>query len=177
MFGFSVCLLANLESADRTFPFPYLLIYLFFLQPRRCLFPVRERRRRKCKKVICPFPSPSFSSTSDISAAKLNFPPLESSGNDSICSPIRYFLYLYPEEPSFSPDEVGEAAFLTPYIRADDLEGARERARVRGLQWPGLESYAGFLTVSPVYDSHLYFWFFPSQSDPSKDPVILWLQV
>jgi carboxypeptidase C (cathepsin A) len=40
-----------------------------------------------------------------------------------------------------------------------------------------MESYAGFLTVDEDVGSHLYFWFFPSQSDPLKDPVILWLQV
>lgn len=41
----------------------------------------------------------------------------------------------------------------------------------------GMISYAGFLTVNAEFDSNLYFWFFPSQSDPSNDPVILWLQV
>lgn len=46
-----------------------------------------------------------------------------------------------------------------------------------GLEWSSLKSYAGFLTISEEFGSHLYFWFFPSQSDPSKDPVILWLQV
>jgi carboxypeptidase C (cathepsin A) len=40
-----------------------------------------------------------------------------------------------------------------------------------------MESYAGFFKVNETYNSHLYFWFFPSQSKPSEDPVILWLQV
>jgi len=51
------------------------------------------------------------------------------------------------------------------------------RSNVIGLGWPDMESYAGFLTIDERYDSHLYFWFFPSQSRPEKDPVILWLQV
>ncbi len=90
--------------------------------------------------------------------------------------PTRYFLYLFPPEPIFDLNEVGEPAYLTEYIRKNDIEGAKERARVVGLQWEGLESYAGFLTINYKYDSHLYFWFFPSQSKPGSDPVILWLQ-
>lgn len=89
--------------------------------------------------------------------------------------PITYFLYQFPHEPKFGP-EVGDPAYLTPYIRSGKLREGRNRARVKGLPWPKLESYAGFLTISEDYGSHLYFWFFPSQSDPSKDPVILWLQ-
>ena len=43
---------------------------------------------------------------------------------------------------------------------------------------PDLVSYAGFITARhPQFNSHLYFWFFPSQADPSNDPIILWLQV
>ncbi|XP_059087437.1 venom serine carboxypeptidase-like [Tigriopus californicus] len=89
--------------------------------------------------------------------------------------PITYFLYQFPHEPKFGP-EVGDPAYLTPYIRRGKLQEGRDRAKVKGLPWPKLESYAGFLTISEQYGSHLYFWFFPSKSDPSKDPVILWLQ-
>ena len=90
--------------------------------------------------------------------------------------PTRYFLYLFPPEPTFG-EEVGEPAYLTEYIRLGQLKEGKERARVKGLQWRDLESYAGFFTISYDFDSHLYFWFFPSQSDPSSDPLILWLQV
>jgi len=55
---------------------------------------------------------------------------------------------------------------MEPYAKKDSI-----------LNLLGLLSYAGFLTVNPEFESNLYFWFFPSQSDPSKDPVILWLQV
>ena len=45
--------------------------------------------------------------------------------------PTRYFLYLFPPEPSFG-EEVGEPAYLTPYIRKGKLNEAKDRARVRG---------------------------------------------
>ena len=92
-------------------------------------------------------------------------------------NPTRFFLYLFPEEPKFDPKEVGEPAFLTPYLEKGQNEEARNRAQVVLQDWPKMESYAGFLNVNPEYNSNLYFWFFPSQSKPSSDPVILWLQV
>ena len=67
-----------------------------------------------------------------------------------------------------------------------DLSGSehttwvRQAARVGpGLGFgPDLVSYAGFITARhPQFNSHLYFWFFPSQADPSNNPIILWLQV
>ena len=91
--------------------------------------------------------------------------------------PQSVFLYMYPEEPTFDVNKVGEPVFLTPYIKQGKLNEGREKARVHLQKWPDLESYAGFLTVEQNYNSNMYFWFFPSQSSPSKDPVALWLQV
>lgn len=62
---------------------------------------------------------------------------------------FRFFLYLFPPEPEFTPEEVGHPLYLTPYIKENRIPEARDRALVRGLQWPGLISYAGFLTVNP----------------------------
>jgi hypothetical protein len=62
--------------------------------------------------------------------------------------PSRFFLYLFPPEPEFEVSEVGLPLHLTPYIKANRIPEARDRALVRGLQWPGLVSYAGFLTVN-----------------------------
>ena len=42
-------------------------------------------------------------------------------------SPTRFFLYLFPEEPHFNQEEVGEPAFLTPLLKAGKLEEARRR--------------------------------------------------
>ena len=91
--------------------------------------------------------------------------------------PTRFFLYLFPEEPKFNTSEVGEPGFLTPLIKAGKIAEARKQAAVHLKEYPQMESYAGFFNVNPKYNSHLYFWFFPSQNLPSKDPVIIWLQV
>ena len=86
---------------------------------------------------------------------------------------------MFPPEPTFEPEEVGEPAFLTPLLQSGRIDAAKEAAVVG----PGLGfgsdfvSYAGFITVNPKFNSNIYFWFFPSQSDPANDPVILWLQV
>ena len=91
--------------------------------------------------------------------------------------PQQVFLYMYPNEPEFDPNEVGTPVFLTQYIRQKKLKEGKEKARVYLNQWPDLVSYAGFLTVEEKYNSNIYFWFFPSQSNPTEDPVALWLQV
>ena len=91
--------------------------------------------------------------------------------------PQQVFLYMYPNEPEFDPNEVGTPVFLTQYIRQKKLKEGKEKARVHLNQWPDLVSYAGFLTVEEKYNSNIYFWFFPSQSNPTEDPVALWLQV
>ena len=93
--------------------------------------------------------------------------------------PVQHYLYMFPPEPTFDPEEVGEPAFLTPLLQSGRIDAAKEAAVVG----PGLGfgsdfvSYAGFITVNPKFNSNIYFWFFPSQSDPTNDPVILWLQV
>ena len=91
--------------------------------------------------------------------------------------PQQVFLYMYPNEPEFDQNEVGTPVFLTQYIKQNKLKEGKEKARVYLNQWPDLVSYAGFLTVEEKYISNIYFWFFPSQSNPTEDPVALWLQV
>jgi len=41
---------------------------------------------------------------------------------------------------------------------------------------PGPErSFSGYIKVNETRDAHLFHWFFPSRSDPSTDPVVIWL--
>eukprot|EP01120_Amphizonella_sp_Union-15-10_P010966 TRINITY_DN4550_c0_g1_i1.p1 TRINITY_DN4550_c0_g1~~TRINITY_DN4550_c0_g1_i1.p1 ORF type:complete len:410 (-),score=50.14 TRINITY_DN4550_c0_g1_i1:21-1250(-) len=36
--------------------------------------------------------------------------------------------------------------------------------------------HSGFIEVNPTYGANLYYYFVPSQNDPTTDPVVLWLQ-
>ena len=51
-------------------------------------------------------------------------------------SPTRFFLYLFPEEPHFNQEEVGEPAFLTPLLKAGKLEEARRRQELLNYRMP-----------------------------------------
>lgn len=38
---------------------------------------------------------------------------------------------------------------------------------------PGVNSYSGYIELAP--NMHSFFWFFESRSNPTSDPVTLWL--
>ncbi|XP_046403551.1 venom serine carboxypeptidase-like [Ischnura elegans] len=88
------------------------------------------------------------------------------------------FINLYPKYEQLPvPDDPGEPLFLTPFIENGRIEEGRRLSLVGNL--PGdvnITSYAGYLTVNKEFNSNLFFWFFPSEVDVSKAPVILWLQ-
>ncbi|KAJ8977298.1 hypothetical protein NQ317_007437 [Molorchus minor] len=70
----------------------------------------------------------------------------------------------------------GKPLFLTPLIEQNKIKQAKQSARVNPDKFLGVKSYSGYLTVSDFYDSNLFFWFFPSENNYERDPVILWLQ-
>ncbi|KAF5282410.1 hypothetical protein FQR65_LT14304 [Abscondita terminalis] len=65
---------------------------------------------------------------------------------------------------------------LTPYIESGNIEEARKLAEVKYTETEGTKSYAGYFTVNKDFNSNLFFWFFPSETDYENDPVVLWLQ-
>lgn len=72
----------------------------------------------------------------------------------------------------------GEPLFLTPMINNQSLSmlDIQNEARVTDPMFLGVESYSGYLTVNEVYNSNLFFWYFPAEEDREHAPVILWLQ-
>jgi len=45
-----------------------------------------------------------------------------------------------------------------------------------GLTWtPNFQQYAGYVTVDQAHGRNLFYWFVQSQSSPSTDPVVLWI--
>ncbi|XP_071803134.1 probable serine carboxypeptidase CPVL [Asterias amurensis] len=70
----------------------------------------------------------------------------------------------------------GQPLFLTPYIEAGKIKQGQTLSQVGVLNGTTVASFSGYLTVNKDYNSNLFFWFFPSQSDPVNAPVLLWLQ-
>ncbi|KAF5282417.1 hypothetical protein FQR65_LT14311 [Abscondita terminalis] len=65
---------------------------------------------------------------------------------------------------------------LTRYIQNGNIEEARKAAEVNYDELENVKSYAGYFTVSERFNSNMFFWFFPSETDYENAPVLLWLQ-
>lgn len=78
--------------------------------------------------------------------------------------------------PTLSKGDPGSPLFLTPYLKAGEIEKARDLSLVGPLSGANVKSYSGYLTVNETYNSNLFFWFFPAQTKPETAPVLLWLQ-
>ena len=82
-----------------------------------------------------------------------------------------YTLFPYPtEEPKYDSSEVGEELMLSPLIQAGRFEEVRDRSQVKGLDTDIL-SYSGFITIENMWKSHLFFWFFPADSDANQNEI------
>jgi carboxypeptidase C (cathepsin A) len=58
---------------------------------------------------------------------------------------------------------------MTEAAVAKDLVKGLENITQYDKEW-----YSGYLKTS-YYNSSMHYWFFPSQNDAKKDPVLLWL--
>jgi serine carboxypeptidase-like clade 2 len=70
--------------------------------------------------------------------------------------------------------------FTTSFIKASGVNvGAYESDRV--IDPPGVPSstsvshFSGYITVNEDHGRALFYWFFEAQSEPSKKPLLLWL--
>uniref|UniRef100_A0A1L8EID7 Carboxypeptidase n=1 Tax=Haematobia irritans TaxID=7368 RepID=A0A1L8EID7_HAEIR len=89
------------------------------------------------------------------------------------------FINPYPRFKAFNDGgNPGEPLFLTPLIRDTTIprEFIQKKAQVNGTQYHKVESYSGFLTVNPSFNSNMFFWYFPAEVDRAYAPVVLWLQ-
>ncbi|KAJ8977296.1 hypothetical protein NQ317_007435 [Molorchus minor] len=73
-------------------------------------------------------------------------------------------------------DDPGVPLILTPLIEQNKIKEAQTASAVYYNGFKNVKSYAGYFTVNKAFNSNMFFWFFPSQTDYAKDPVILWLQ-
>ncbi|CAG5047324.1 unnamed protein product [Parnassius apollo] len=88
------------------------------------------------------------------------------------------FPFIYPrlKLEAKEPKAAGDPLFLSPYIKNGNISLAQNMSRVLLTEKIGFESHAGFFTVNDIYNSNLYFWYFPPFSKNGKSPLILWLQ-
>ncbi|CAG7826664.1 unnamed protein product [Allacma fusca] len=80
-----------------------------------------------------------------------------------------------------TPNEFTKELFLTPFIKAGQIEQGRAAAEDNNNELSkvnsnvAIKSYSGYFTIDDVYNSNLFFWFFPAQEKPETAPVILWI--
>ncbi|KAK5641126.1 hypothetical protein RI129_009673 [Pyrocoelia pectoralis] len=65
---------------------------------------------------------------------------------------------------------------LTPLINSNKTDEALQKSRVNFEDFGSDESYSGYFTTSSKKDSNMFFWYFPSRGNVSKDPLIVCLQ-
>ncbi|KAM3964763.1 venom serine carboxypeptidase [Aphomia sociella] len=69
------------------------------------------------------------------------------------------------------------ALILTPYIKKNQTEAARNLSTVDETKFLNVTSHSGFITVDESYNSNLFFWYFPvSDKKVNETPWIIWLQ-
>lgn len=69
-----------------------------------------------------------------------------------------------------------ESLILTPLLKENKIEEAKQASSVDPTLFLGVKSHAGYFTVDEAFNSNLFFWMFPSENDYENDPVILWLE-
>jgi len=75
---------------------------------------------------------------------------------------------------------VAYAVGVQPLIKSvSQFEGLSlgRKMTVNKFQFVGVEQggLAGYINVNESADANLFYWFFESQSDPTTDPVVLWM--
>ncbi|KAK9879924.1 hypothetical protein WA026_008428 [Henosepilachna vigintioctopunctata] len=73
-------------------------------------------------------------------------------------------------------EDNGSPLILTEYIVKGRIEEGVKAAEVNHPAFLNVTHYTGFFTVNETFNSNLFTWFFPSESDPLNDPVVVWLQ-
>lgn len=94
--------------------------------------------------------------------------------NVSLC-----FINVYPkikQQPVGVNSYPGPPLLLTPFIEQGKIKDALTAANVVFNGFKQLTSYAGYLTVNKAFNSNLFFWYFPAQTNSATAPVLLWLQ-
>lgn len=84
-----------------------------------------------------------------------------------------FYTQIPPEKVTGDP---GEPLILTPLIEQNKIKEAQSAAEVFFAGFKKQKSYSGYLTVDKTYNSNMFFWYFPAQTQSANAPVVLWLQ-
>ena len=67
------------------------------------------------------------------------------------------------------------ALILTKLIEEKNFLEAVRLSKVKGVL-VDVPSYSGYLTIDKEYQSNMFFWFIPRESEPERGSLVLWLQ-
>ncbi|KAL3269773.1 hypothetical protein HHI36_008833 [Cryptolaemus montrouzieri] len=103
-----------------------------------------------------------------------------------ICTLFLWLQRIQCSFPNFYPkmiqesieiaDDPGKPLILTPLIEENKIDDALTASEVHFNGFKNKKSYSGYFTVNKPFNSNLFFWFFPAESDFENAPVVLWLQ-
>lgn len=68
-----------------------------------------------------------------------------------------------------------EILILTRYIRRNQHKLSKKLSLVQSDRVRNVESYAGYLRVNKIYNSNMFFWYFPARNNSGRAPIVLWL--
>lgn len=78
--------------------------------------------------------------------------------------------------PTTRSSEDGDGLFLTPLIKKNETEKARNESRVPLFENFGVDAFSGFITINETTKSNLFFLLVVAKGNKSDAPLLLWTQ-
>lgn len=73
-------------------------------------------------------------------------------------------------------DENRDGLFLTPLIKENKIEKARNESRVPEFKLFGVDAFSGYITINETTNSNLFFLHLAAKGNKSDAPLLLWTQ-
>jgi vitellogenic carboxypeptidase-like protein len=94
----------------------------------------------------------------------------------------KFFVNPYPRFETHSgraEDNYGEedVLYVTPLLEAGkNVKEIQKMAAINLDDLKAFPGYSGFFTVNKTFNSNMFFWYFPAQTNSDTAPTLLWLQ-
>jgi len=69
---------------------------------------------------------------------------------------------------------VNPPVFVSQYL-PNNYQAGQQASLVTNLDY-AYNTYSGYITVNPQYNSNIFFWYIPAQNGDANAPILLWLQ-